>query len=116
MKILVLWTEIRCSNPMAHGILQSFYNRQIICSAGTHASGRLNTGVVNTMKEIGIDISHHTSDLVEIYLGKSCDYVITVCSGVNENCRAFTGKVKHRIHIGFDEPSHITGTSGIYKK
>jgi len=36
--------------------------------------------------------------------------VITVCGGANESCPAFTGKVKHRIHIGFDDPSHATGT------
>jgi len=62
------------------------------------------------MKEAGIDISHHTSDSVEIYLGEEWDYVITVCGGANESCPAFTGKVKHRLHIGFDDPSHAIGT------
>jgi len=59
------------------------------------------------MKEIGIDISHHTSDSVEKYLGEEWDYVITVCGGANENCPAFIGKVKH---IGFDDPTYATGT------
>jgi arsenate reductase len=62
------------------------------------------------MKEIGIDISHHTSDSVEKYLGTEWDYVITVCGGANENCPAFIGKVKHRLHIGFDDPSFAEGT------
>ena len=62
------------------------------------------------MKEAGIDISHHTSDSVDLYLGEEWDYVITVCGGANESCPAFIGKVKHRIHIGFDDPSHATGT------
>ena len=62
------------------------------------------------MKAIGIDISHHTSDSVNLYLDQEWDYVITVCGGANESCPAFFGKVKHRLHIGFDDPSHAVGT------
>ena len=47
---------------------------------------------------------------MEIYLGEEWDYVITVCGGANESCPAFIGKVKHRLHIGFDDPSHAVGT------
>jgi arsenate reductase len=36
--------------------------------------------------------------------------VITVCGGANESCPAFIGKVKHRLHIGFDDPTYATGT------
>ena len=62
------------------------------------------------MAEIGIDISHHTSDSVSKYLGEEWDYVITVCGGANEACPAFLGKVKNRLHIGFDDPSHAVGS------
>lgn len=62
------------------------------------------------MAEAGIDISHHTSDQVDQYLSEEWDYVITVCGGANEACPAFMGKVKKRLHIGFDDPSHATGT------
>nr|MBP8037908.1 arsenate reductase ArsC [Prevotella sp.] len=37
------------------------------------------------------------------------DYVITVCGGANENCPNFVGKVKHRLHLGFDDPAAVTG-------
>jgi len=95
---------------MAHGFLQSFDPAITVCSAGTEASGRPNPKAVEVMKEVGIDISHHTSDSVELYLGEAWDYVITVCGGANETCPAFLGKVKHRLHIGFDDPSHAIGT------
>ena len=62
------------------------------------------------MKEIGIDISHHTSDSIDKYINDEWDYVVTVCGGANENCPTFIGKVKNRLHIGFDDPSHATGT------
>jgi arsenate reductase len=95
---------------MAQGFLQSFDKNLTVCSAGTEASGKLNPTAVKVMSEIGIDISHHTSDSVDKYLSDEWDYVITVCGGANEVCPAFLGKVKTRLHVGFDDPSHATGT------
>lgn len=96
---------------MAHGFLQSFDPRLKVFSAGTEASGKLNPKAVEVMKEIGIDISHHTSDQVDMYLAEEWDYVITVCGGADENCPVFMGKVKHRMHMGYDDPSHATGSA-----
>jgi len=110
MKILILCTGNSCRSQMAHGFLQSFDRRIEVASAGTEASGKLNHKAVEVMKEIGIDISSHTSDSVEKYLGEEWDYVITVCGGANENCPAFLGKVKTRLHLGYDDPSHAVGT------
>jgi len=110
MKVLILCTGNSCRSQMAHGFLESFDPSIIVCSAGTEASGKLNEKAVEVMKEAGIDISHHTSDSVELYLDQEWDYVITVCGGANEACPAFLGKVKHRLHIGFDDPSHTVGT------
>ena len=62
------------------------------------------------MSEVGIDISQHTPKSVKTYLDKEWDYVITVCGGANENCPMFTGKVRNRLHIGFDDPSDAVGT------
>lgn len=110
MKVLILCTGNSCRSQMAHGFLQSFDKSITVCSAGTEASGKLNQKAVKAMAEIGIDISHHTSDSVSKYLGEEWDYVITVCGGANEACPAFLGKVKNRLHIGFDDPSHAVGT------
>lgn len=110
MKVLILCTGNSCRSQMAHGFLQSFDPNITVCSAGTEASGKLNPGAVKAMAEVGIDISHHTSDQVDKYLNDEWDYVITVCGGANEVCPAFIGKVKKRLHIGFDDPSHATGT------
>jgi arsenate reductase len=95
---------------MAEGFLRSFDKRLDVHSAGTEASGRINQQAVKAMAEIGIDISGHTSDPVEKYLDEAWDYVITVCDGANENCPAFYGDVKHRLHMGFDDPSFATGS------
>jgi arsenate reductase len=110
MKILILCTGNSCRSQMAHGFLKSFDTNLTVCSAGTEASGKLNPQAVAAMHEIGIDISHHTSDSVDLYLDQEWDYVITVCGGANEACPAFMGKVKNRLHIGFDDPSHTVGS------
>jgi arsenate reductase len=95
---------------MAHGFLKSFNNSLEVASAGTEASGKLNIKAVEVMAELGVDISKHSSDPVEMYLDQNWDYVITVCGGANENCPFFPGKVKYRMHIGFDDPSYAEGT------
>ena len=110
MKILILCTGNSCRSQMAHGFLQSVDKNITVCSAGTEASGKLNEKAVLVMKEVGVDISHHTSDSVDKYLDQEWDYVITVCGGANEACPAFMGKVRNRIHMGFDDPSHTVGT------
>ena len=110
MKILILCTGNSCRSQMAQGFLQSFDKNLEVYSAGMYASGQLNPTAVLVMQEAGIDISHHTSDALDLYLDKEWDYVITVCGGANESCPAFTGKVKHRLHMGFDDPSQAKGT------
>ena len=45
-----------------------------------------------------------------MYLNDEWDYVITVCDDANETCPVFIGKVKHRLHIGFEDPSLIKGS------
>jgi arsenate reductase len=116
MKVLILCTGNSCRSQMAHGFLQSFDPNLTVCSAGTKASGKLNEKAVEVMKEVGIDISHHTSDSVDLYLDREWDYVITVCGGANESCPAFMGKVKHRLHIGFDDPSEAWGEEAFVMK
>ncbi|NDV96135.1 arsenate reductase ArsC [Dysgonomonas sp. 521] len=110
MKILILCTGNSCRSQMAHGFLQSFDSKLSVYSAGTKASGKLNPKAVEVMKDAGIDISHHTSNNVEKYLNDEWDYVITVCGGAKETCPIFSGKVKHQLHIGFDDPSDAEGT------
>ena len=110
MRILILCTGNSCRSQMAHGFLQAVSSDFEVFSAGTEASGKLNQKAVAVMMDVGIDISHHTSDSVDEYLNDEWDYVITVCGGANENCPHFIGKVKHRLHKGFDDPSDAIGS------
>ena len=37
-------------------------------------------------------------------------YKRQVCGGARETCPLFRGEVRHRLHIGFDDPDAFTGT------
>ena len=94
---------------MAEGFLKSFDNNLEVFSAGTKPAERVNPFAVKAMKEIGIDISNGIAEDIDKYLSQSFDYVITVCDNAKESCPVFMGKVKHRIHIGFDDPADAFG-------
>ena len=110
MKVLILCTGNSCRSQMTQGWLQSFDKNLIVCSAGTAPAAAVHPLAVRTMADSGIDISGNIPKSVDTYLNEPWDYVITVCSGADENCPAFTGKVQHRLHIGFYDPSRAQGT------
>jgi len=110
MKVLILCTGNSCRSQMAHGFLQSFDSNLKVFSAGTQPASQINEKAVTVMKEAGIDISNHKPESIEKYLDETWDYVITVCDEANETCPVFAGKVMHRVHIGFEDPSVITGS------
>ncbi|HZK62400.1 MAG TPA: arsenate reductase ArsC, partial [Anaerovoracaceae bacterium] len=110
MKILILCTGNSCRSQMAQGFLQSFDKRLQVFSAGTEPAVRINSTAVKVMKEGGVDISRQIPKHIDWYLNIEWDYVITVCDNANETCPVFQGKVSHRLHIGFDDPSQMKGS------
>ena len=109
-RILVLCTGNSCRSQMAEGFLKSFDPKLEVYSAGTAPSERVHPKAVQVMAEEGIDISKGYPKLVDDFIDQAFDYVITVCDSAKETCPVFTGKVKHRLHIGFDDPAEATGS------
>ena len=110
MKILILCTGNSCRSQMAHGFLQSFDKRLNVFSAGTEPGARVNPMAIKVMNEAGVDISHNVPKNVSLYLNEEWDYVITVCDNANETCPVFSGRVRHRLHMGFEDPSETRGS------
>ncbi|MFM7157227.1 MAG: arsenate reductase ArsC [Bacteroidota bacterium] len=104
MKILILCTGNSARSQMAHGILQCLNPELDVHSAGTAPAKRVKPMAIEVMKDLGIDISHHIPVNVDIYKKERWDYVLTVCDGAKESCPTFMGKVKHRIHLPFEDP------------
>ena len=67
-KVLVLCTGNSCRSQIAHGFLNFYTDESVnIYSAGIEKHG-LNANAVKSMKEVGIDISAHTSNKLDEYL------------------------------------------------
>jgi len=110
MKILIICTGNSCRSQMAEAFLQSFDSNVIIFSAGTKPEDKVDDMAIAVMQELGIDISQKIPKSVEKYINEYWDYVITVCDNAKETCPVFLGDVRHRIHIGFEDPSNIQGS------
>lgn len=108
-RILVLCTGNSCRSQIAEGYLKHFAgNKAEIYSAGIETHG-VNPKAVETMKEDGIDISHHTSNNIDEYRNIDFDLVITVCDHAREKCPYFPSKAK-KFHQNFPDPAKATGS------
>jgi len=108
--ILILCTGNSCRSHMAEGILRSAAGDLLdVHSAGSKPSGYVHPMAIEVMREIGIDISGHTSKPLTDFLGRRVDIVVTVCGNADQACPVFPGQVR-RHHWGFDDPAHATGT------
>jgi arsenate reductase len=79
-----------------------------VYSAGVETHG-VNPKAITTMKEIGIDISNHTSNNITEYFDVNFDYVITVCDNAKERCPYFPTKAV-KLHYNFPDPAKAIGT------
>ncbi len=95
---------------MAEGYLKSLDSELQVFSAGTRPEVKINPHAVKMMGEIEIDISEQYSKNVDMFKNESFDYVITVCDSAKESCPVFTGNVKNRLHIGFEDPADAKGS------
>ena len=110
LKILFLCTGNSCRSQMAEDWAQNLKGDTIEpYSAGVTARG-LNPSAVLVMKEVGVDISHHTSKEVGSMVNISFDYVITVCSHADQHCPTFTGNAQV-IHVGFEDPPSLAASA-----
>jgi len=105
---------------MAEGFLRSLHPSWEVFSAGTHPEKEVNPIAVQVMHEIEVDISSHYPKSTERFIPDSFDTVVTVCDNAKESCPVFTGEVKRRLHIGFEDPAAATGSDeevlGTYRR
>lgn len=107
--ILVLCTGNSCRSQLAEGYLRFYANEKAtVYSAGIEAHG-VNPRAIAIMKENGIDISNHTSNIVDEYKHLNFDFIITVCDNANEHCPYFPSTAK-KIHYNFPDPAKAQGT------
>jgi arsenate reductase (thioredoxin) len=108
-RVLFLCTHNSARSQMAEGFLRRLAgDRFEVASAGTEAT-RVHPLAAQAMAEVGVDLSQHTSKVVDQFLNQTWDYVITVCDAANEACPVFPNK-SNRLHWSFPDPSQATGS------
>ncbi|WP_252503790.1 arsenate reductase (thioredoxin) [Sporosarcina sp. Marseille-Q4943] len=107
--IYFLCTGNSCRSQMAEGwgkrILGDEWD---VKSAGIEAHG-VNPNAIKAMREVGIDISNQTSDLIDMHILNNADFIVTLCGDAADNC-PLTPPHSKRAHWGFDDPAKATGT------
>lgn len=108
-KFLFVCTHNSSRSQMAEGLLRAhFGGRFESLSAGTEPGG-VNPYAIAAMKEVGIDITSHTSQHIDDFAGQAIDYVVTVCDHAKEACPFFPATRKN-FHHSFPDPSAVKGT------
>lgn len=103
-RVLFVCTGNRARSQMAEGLLRHLAGDRFDgCSAGTLPSG-MSALTVETMREIGIDISGQWSKSVDEFAAQNFHYVITVCDSARQVCPAFLGNGE-RLHWDIEDPS-----------
>ena len=102
-KIIFICTGNARRSQIAEGLLRNLASDKFsVFSAGSHPN-QVHPMSVAVMEEVGIDISHHTSDPITDYIDHGIDIVITVCDNAKQACPVFPGNVEH-IHWSIEDP------------
>lgn len=109
--VLILCTGNSCRSQMAEGLINArlgdYYQA---FSAGTKPSGYVHPGAIQSLAELGIDLSQNRSKSVDFFQGRYFDYVITVCGSAEADCPLWLSSAGHRLHMGFDDPAAFRGS------
>ena len=76
-------------------------------SAGTHPV-EVNPIAIWAMNEVGIDISHHTSDSLSSKNLDAFDYLVTLCGDAKDSCPALPPHIQTE-HWPLPDPAKIRG-------
>ncbi len=117
INFLVLCTGNSCRSQIAEGFLRHICDlnnwKAKIYSAGIEAEG-VNPKAIETMQEIGIDISKHSSNKIEEFDHIEFSHLITVCDHAKESCPIYLKNVIH-CHKNFKDPSKMNGDENYIK-
>ncbi|MFD2629829.1 arsenate reductase (thioredoxin) [Oceanobacillus kapialis] len=107
--IYFLCTGNSCRSQMAEGWAKHLLGDEWeVKSAGIEAHG-LNPKAVEAMKEVSIDISDQTSDIIDPEILNHADLAVTLCGDAADKCPVTPPTVR-REHWGFDDPAKAEGS------
>ncbi|MCI0766986.1 arsenate reductase (thioredoxin) [Bacillus sp. TL12] len=102
--IYFLCTGNSCRSQIAEGFGKKYLgDKWNVYSAGIEAHG-VNPNAIKAMKEVDVDITEQTSDMINRDILNKADLVVTLCGHANDVCPTTPSHVK-RVHWGFDDPA-----------
>jgi len=111
-RVIFVCTHNSARSQMAEGMLRAWGgDRFEVFSAGTEAT-RVRPEAIEVMREIGIDLTGHTSKTLEPFLGDAFHWLITVCDQAAEACPTIPG-VRDQAHWSIDDPSAVEGDQAV---
>jgi arsenate reductase len=111
-RVLFVCIHNSARSQMAEAFLNQMCGEEFDAQSAGIEPGKLNPIVVETMREIGMDIAaNQTKAVLDIIKsGGTFHYVITVCDETSaERCPIFPGPAT-RLHWNFLDPSTFQGT------
>ncbi len=107
--VVFVCTHNSARSQMAEGYLRARAgDRYRVYSAGTEQT-HVRPLAVEVMREIGIDLSSHTSKTLDALADVEKDVVVTVCDQAREACPVVPAR-KTVMHESFPDPSAVEGS------
>ena len=107
-RVMFVCTGNSARSQMAEGLARKMGRGKIeVFSAGLEPKG-LHPIAVKAMADIGIDISAHTSKLIDPDLLRTMDAVITLCGDARDRCPVLPPGVPH-MHWPLPDPAAVEG-------
>lgn len=115
VRLLFICTGNSARSQMAEGFARYYAGDSIeVDSAGTQPVG-VNPNAVWAMNEVGIDISHQSSDLLDGKDLETFNYIVTLCGDARDSCPLLSHVESEHWPLGdpariAGEPSEVIGT------
>ena len=111
LSVLFLCTGNSARSQIAEAILRHLSHDQVdIHSAGTAPQPDIHPMARRAVKTLlNLDMAGQYPKMLDRFLHRDFDYVITVCDRAAETCPVFPGDPE-RIHWSFEDPAAVIGT------
>ena len=111
LSVLFLCTDNAARSQMAEALLRFVSKGRIeVTSAGVSPASEVHPLAKATLaNKFGIDPSGLRPKAMTHVLGRSFDYVITVCDEARQECPVFPG-VHESLHWGYEDPAEAEGS------
>lgn len=91
LRVLFVCTQNRARSQMAEGILRHLSGGQVMVQSAGIRPGEVHPLAVQTLGELGIDITAQRAKHLDAVANRVFDRVITVCDQAREQCPSFSG-------------------------